>query len=81
MLMKIFDQKIDSLYEKFYNKYGKPLEKDHWGDYLAVSENGETILGKNYLKVALKARSTFGPGSFLYKVGEKAIWKWRRVKK
>jgi hypothetical protein len=74
-------KKADKLYDKFYDKYGKPLEKNHWGDYLAVSGKGETLLGKNYLKVVLKARSTFGPGSFLYKVGEKAIWKWRRLKK
>lgn len=74
-------KRANKLFDKLYDKYGKPLEKDHWGDYLAVSENGQTILGKNYLKVALKARSTFGPGSFLYKVGEKAIWKWRKVEK
>lgn len=74
-------KKADRLYDKLYNKYGKPLEKDHWGDYLAISENGRTILGKEYLEVVLKARSTFGPGSFLYKVGEKATWKWRRVEK
>lgn len=80
--MKVSDLKrADKLYDQFYNKYGKPLENNHWGDYLAVSENGETILGKNYLKVVLKARSTFGPGSFLYKVGEKAIWKWRKLEK
>lgn len=80
--MKILDQKkVDQLYDQLYDKYGKPLEKDHWGDYLAVSVNGKTILGKDYLKVAIKARSTLGLGSFLYKVGEKAIWKWRRIKK
>lgn len=79
--MKILDQKkLDELYDELYIKHGKPLEKDHRGDYLAVSEKGKTILGKDYLKVVLKARSTFGPGSFLYKVGEKSIWKWRKIK-
>lgn len=78
--MNVKDQKkADKLFDKLYEKYGKPLEQEHWGDYLAVSEKGKTILGKDYLKVALKARSTFGPGSFLYKVGEKAIWKWRKT--
>lgn len=79
--MSVSDLKrVNKLFDKLYDKHGKPLEKDHWGDYLAVSEDGETILGKDYLKVALKARSTFGPGSFLYKVGEKSVWKWRKVK-
>lgn len=72
-------KKADKLYDKLYNKYGKPLEKDHWGDYLAISENGKTILGKEYLKVAKRALVTFGPGNFLYKIGERAIGKWRTI--
>lgn len=81
-VMKILNQKqLNKIGDNLYKKYGKPLEKNHKGDYLAISEKGDTIVGRDYLKVALKARSTFGPGSFLYRVGEKAIWKWRKIKK
>lgn len=72
-------QQVDKLYDKLYEKYGKPLEENHWGDYLAVSQKGETIVGRDRLGVAKKAFTTFGPGSFLYKVGEKAIGKWLTI--
>lgn len=76
MKKAITDPKI---MDKFYEKYGKPLETEHWGEFLAVSKDGKTVLGKDLIKVARKALSTFGPGSFLYKVGEVAIYKWRKV--
>lgn len=72
-------KKIDKLFDQFYQKYGKPLEKEHWGDFLAVSPDGEILLGKDVNKVAKEAHVSFGPGVFLYKIGEKAIGKWLRI--
>lgn len=72
-------KKIDKLFEQLYKKYGEPLEKKHWGKYLAVSPKGETILGDDRSGVAKKAYTLFGPGVFLYKVGEKAIGKWLKI--
>jgi hypothetical protein len=63
----------DSLYER----YGKPLEKTHRGQYVAISADGETVLAPTVLEVAEKALDSFGPGSFVFKVGEKTVWRWR----
>lgn len=77
--MKVYQdpKKLEQLSDKLYKKYGKPLEEEHWGEFLAVSQKGKTILGKALLEVAQKASSILGPGNFIFKVGEKAVGKWR----
>lgn len=63
--------------DNLYRQYGKPLELEHKGAYLAVSPDGETVLGTTLLEVSKQAKQAFGPGSFVFKVGEKAVGKWR----
>ena len=63
--------------EQVYERYGKPLEREHRGEYLAVSPEGKTLLGATLLEVLQKASTTFGPGNLVFKVGEKAVGKWR----
>ncbi len=70
-------KKLGQLSDKLYKKYGKPLEKEHWGKFIAVSQKGKTILGTNLLEVAQKASSILGSGNFVFKVGERAVGKWR----
>jgi hypothetical protein len=64
-------------YDELYDKYGRPLEADHRGEYLAISPDGKTVLGTTLDDVAEQAEANFGPGNFLYKIGEKAVGKWR----
>ena len=70
-------QELDRRYEELYDKYGRPLEATHRGEYLAVSADGKSILGATLYDVAEQAEASFGPGNFLYKIGEKAVGKWR----
>lgn len=63
--------------DELYERYGKPLEAEHWGEYLAISPKGEIILGFSPLEAAQKATEAFGRGIFLFKVGEIAVYKWR----
>jgi hypothetical protein len=70
-------QDIDRRYDALYAQYGKPLEADHAGEYLAVSPTGQTLLGRSLREVTRKATATFGPGNFVYKVGARAVGKWR----
>ena len=46
-------------------------------DGLAVSQDGQTILGSSMDEVAHRAAQAFGHGIFLYKVGERAVGRWR----
>lgn len=71
-------KKLEQLSDKLYEVHGKPLEKTHTGEYLAVSFKGKTILGNNLYEIVKKAAATFGPAnSIVYKVGDIAVWKWR----
>jgi len=68
---------LERQYDELYETYGKPLEAQHYGEYLAVSPDGKTILGQTLREVAEQAEATFGPGNFLYKIGPKAVGRWR----
>jgi len=70
-------KEAEQLYNELYQRYGKPLEADHKGEYLAVSPKGDTVLGTTLREVAQEATDKFGPGNFVYKVGEAAVGKWR----
>jgi hypothetical protein len=63
--------------EDLYRRYVEPLERDHQGEYVAVSESGEVILAPTLLEVMDRAEKRLLPGSFLFKVGEIAIDTWR----
>jgi len=59
-----------------YEQFGKPLEQEHAGEYIAVSPGGKTLLGTDLLTVTKEATKTFGPGNFIFKIGDIAVGKW-----
>ncbi|HLH26284.1 MAG TPA: hypothetical protein VK066_27510 [Chloroflexota bacterium] len=60
-----------------YDRYGKPLEREHLGEHVAIFPDGRTVLGTSPHEVLDKAADTIGPGSFVVKLGEQAVWRWR----
>jgi hypothetical protein len=64
-------------YDALYEQYGKPLEHDHTGQYLAIAPDGRIVLGSTLLEVAQIASDRLGSGHFLFKVGERSVGKWR----
>ena len=63
--------------KRLYEQYGKPFEKDHNGEYLAISEDGRTILGDRLGEVLHTAVDTFGRDNFaLARVGHETVEKW-----
>jgi hypothetical protein len=63
--------------DRLYEAYGRPLEAQHRGEYVAIFPDGKTIIGRERLAVAEQAVRTIGRGSFLFKIGDKAVGKWR----
>ena len=59
--------------DDLYDRYGKPLESEHWGEFVAISPKGETVLGTDMNEVFYRAGDEMGRGFFLFKVGEKAV--------
>jgi hypothetical protein len=68
---------LDELADALYERYGRPLEAEHQGEYLAVSPRGDTLVGPTLLDVLERATDAFGPGNYLFKIGEKAVGRWR----
>ena len=56
-----------------YEQYGKPLEKEHWGKYLAVHPDGRTVLSDDYETLKERAHDELGMGVYVFKVGPRAV--------
>ena len=63
---------IDGLYAK----YGKPLEAEHWGKYLAVHPDGRTVLADDYQSMAEQADAELGTGVHFFRIGPIATHSW-----
>jgi hypothetical protein len=65
---------VSKLMDQLYERYGKPLEKDHWGEFLAVTEDGRKLLADDYLQAAERGEQQFAPSLvYLFRVGEVAV--------
>jgi hypothetical protein len=62
---------------ELYEQYGKPLEAEHKGEYLAISASGKTVLGKSLSQVVTDALAQFGKGNFIFKIGNRAVGSFR----
>ncbi len=64
-------------FDELYGKFVKPLEAEHWGEFAAVSAEGNYVLGRDVLEVLRAAEASLGPGAFIYKIGDVAVARWR----
>ena len=66
--------------DRLYAQYGKPLEKEHTGEYVAIGPDGQTILGKRAGEVLQKAVDIFGERNFgLFRVGHRTFARWLNI--
>ena len=77
MLSPATQQHRLALARECYERYGRPLENAHQGEYLAVSEGGETLLAPTLDEAMERAEATFGPGGYVFKIGEVAVGRCR----
>lgn len=72
-------QQSDLLTEgrRLYENYGRPLEHEHWGKFVAIARDGRTVLGETSLGVLERAKMELGPRNFVFKVGEVTLGKLR----
>ena len=60
-----------------YNLYAKHLEPEHNGEFVAISFDGELIVGKRDGEVLKRAVDTFGHGNFtMSRVGHEVMHEW-----
>jgi 23S rRNA pseudoU1915 N3-methylase RlmH len=60
-----------------YEQYGKPLEAEHKGEYVVISNRGKTIVGKSLAEVVTDAIEQFGKGHSVFKIGSRAVGSFR----
>ena len=67
---------------RLYRKYGKPLEADHTGEFIAMSFDGRTVLGADDGQVLRRAVLDLGRGNFvLARVGHPTYGQWLKLSK
>lgn len=59
--------------EELYERYVAPMESQHLGEYVAVAEDGRFVFAGSLSELVGRAVKELGPGSFGYKVGERAV--------
>ena len=65
---------------RLYEQYGEALEKDHTGEFVAISLEGEIILDRKMGKLLKRAVETFGQDNFaMARVGHEAMVEWMRA--
>jgi len=70
-------QRLHGQAEALYELYGKPLEQDHWGEYVVISPDGEIVIAPTLIAAAQGAAAALGHGNFAFKVGERAVATWK----
>ncbi len=74
------DMGISPVDDQLYERHGKTLEATHRGQFVAISLQGETIVGPNDLGVLQQALARFGRGNFAFRrIGYRTLGKWRRA--
>ena len=59
--------------DQLYARYGRPLEAEHQGGFVAISDQGAVLLGDDELTLTTQAVEQFGPGAFaLRRIGHEA---------
>lgn len=61
-----------------YERYGRALEAQHAGEFVAIGDNGHMITGADEISVATQAVEQLGPGAFAFRrIGSDAEVRWR----
>ena len=66
--------------DTLYERYGKPLEREHHGKYIAISREGQVIIDADDMVVVSQAIQRFGSGNFMFhRIGYSYVDKLRRA--
>ena len=75
--MSLVSKGQQELGDRLYETYAKPLERSHYGEYMAIASDGRFVLGATDVDTTVRANKEFGPGVFLFRVGERVMGRLR----
>lgn len=63
--------------DRLYERYGEPLEKEHWGSLVAIGPDGSVLFGEDPDRLFMEGMARFGSGNFAFtRVGERVLGEW-----
>jgi hypothetical protein len=74
---RIRQEQLAAQANELYERFGKPLERDHPDEFVAISPDGRSVLGATASQAGHRAREAFGPGNYVFKLGQRVVGKWR----
>ncbi len=77
MAMRGTGQQLTQRAKVLYERYGKPLEAEHEGQYVAIAEDGRTLLASTLVGALAGGAARLGLGNFVFKVGERVAVTWK----
>jgi hypothetical protein len=57
-------------FDRAYQQYVKPFERDHWGEFALVTPNGQVVLAGSLQELMEKTDGLDDDDNCLFKVGE-----------
>jgi hypothetical protein len=72
------EQQRMAIGDALYERLGKPLEVEHWGKFIAITEDGHYLVRESLLDILEAADDAFSETPFVFKIGEKAVGTWHR---
>ena len=59
--------------DRLYEQYGKPLEAEHWGEFIAIATDGRTVISPTLRELTQRAEAELGLGVFVFRIGPRAV--------
>ncbi len=59
--------------DRAYERYVKPLERDHQNEYVLVTPSGQLIFAPTLLEAVQQASMRPNKDNFIFKVGQKSV--------
>lgn len=70
----VYDEdESEDIGDRLYDELARPLEQDHYGEFIAITRDGRILLGPTLTDVMVRAKEAFGPGNFVFKIGPRAV--------
>jgi len=60
--------------QKIYDRYVKPVEQEHLGEFVLVTPDGEMIFATDSSELVRKTEHVTGEGNCIFRVGHKAAF-------
>lgn len=74
--MEATEQLLGAEADSLYDRLVRPLETEHWGEYAAVSGDGEVILAERLTDLLRETEGEDGPDLHIFRVGPRVAGRW-----